>query len=305
MTEQFAQVGESRLCYQVVGDGDVTVVLVMGLNLQLIWWRDDFCQGLVDRGMRVVRFDNRDVGRSSTFPATRVTAWNFLTRMGVRPAYGLQDMARDTAGLIAQVAPRGSHLVGVSLGALIAQQVAIDSPAQALSLTSIMGRPGDGRTGKVAWSARRHFLAPPRRGLDAQADQLVRTLRRIGSTGRTDEDDQDVRLAVRRAAVRGAAGNANQLAAVLTEQDRTAGLNALRIPALVVHGRQDRIILPSGGRATAAAVPGAELLEVAGMGHDLPRHLWPLLWEGIERTVRRAGTDLPGAVASTPVGPRD
>jgi pimeloyl-ACP methyl ester carboxylesterase len=260
----------------------------MGLNLQLVWWRDDFCQGLVDRGLRVVRFDNRDVGGSSSFPDTRVTAWQFLTRTGVRPTYGLEDMADDTAGLIRHVAPDGAHVVGASLGAFVAQETAIRHPGLVLSLTSVMGRPGDGRTGRVAWSARPRFLSVPPADLDGQAEHLVRTFRKIGSLHRTAEDDEDVRLAVRRSASRGGQGSANQMAAVLSERDRTADLRALRIPALVVHGSRDRVVLPSGGKATAAAVPGAELMVIEGMGHDLPRWVWPQLQDGIARTVGRA-----------------
>lgn len=288
MTEQHVQVGETRLCYEVLGSTGPTVVLVMGLNLQLGWWRDDMCQGLVDRGLRVVRFDNRDVGRSSTFPPCRVTAWQFLTRRGVRPAYRLEDMADDTAGLIQAVSPEGAHLVGASLGAFVAQETAIRHPFLVRSLTSVMGRPGDGRTGRVAWSMRPRFLSPAPAQVEAQAEHMVRTFRAIGSLGRTKEDDDDVRRAVRRAAGRGAQGSPNQLAAVLVERDRTPDLRRLRVPALVVHGDRDRVVLPSGGEATAAAVPGAELMRVPGMGHDLPRWLWPQLLDGIARTVGRA-----------------
>lgn len=287
MNEQHVQVGPTRLCYEVLGGTGPTVVLVMGLNLQAVWWRDDFCRMLVDRGLRVVRFDNRDVGRSTRFPPTRVTAWDFLTRRS-DPAYLLEDMADDTGGLVRHVAPEGAHLVGASLGAFVAQAAAIRHPDVVRSLVSVMGRPGDGRTGKVAWSVRHRFLMAGPAGVEEQAEHLVRTFRVIGSDGRTPEDDEDVRLAVRRSARRGDAVNSNQLAAVLAERDRTPGLRRLEVPTLVVHGSKDRIVLPSGGRATAAAVPGAELMEVAGMGHDLPRWVWPRLVDGIVRTVERA-----------------
>jgi pimeloyl-ACP methyl ester carboxylesterase len=288
VSEQYAEVSDTRLCYQVLGDEGPVVVLVMGLNLQMHWWRDAFCAGLVQRGMRVVRFDNRDVGRSSTFPPTSVSAWQFMTRKGVRPAYRLEDLADDTAGLIAQVAPEGAHLVGASLGAFVAQETAIRHPRQVLSLTSVMGRPGDSRSGRVAWSMRPRFLSPQAAGEDEQAEQLVRTFRAIGSRSRTAEDDEDVREAVGRSLRRGAQGNANQLAAVLVERDRTRDLQRLSVPTLVVHGTRDRIVRPSGGRATAAAIAGAELLEIPGMGHDLPRSVWPQLLDGIARTVGRA-----------------
>ena len=288
MDEQFLQAGDVRLCYQVLGEEcDPTVVLVMGLNLQLVWWRDDFCRQLVDRGLRVVRFDNRDVGRSSSVPGPGVTPWQFLRRKA-EPAYTLADMADDTGALIAHVAPHGAHVVGASLGALVAQETAIRHPDKVLSLTSVMGRPGDGRTGKVAWRRRAGFFRPAPSSVDGQAEQLVKVFRTIGSTGRTAEDDEDVRIAVRRSAARATGGGAGQLAAVVAERDRTADLHRLDLPALVVHGDRDRIIAPSGGRATAAAIPGAELLLVEGMGHDLPRWVWPTLVDGIVRTTERA-----------------
>jgi pimeloyl-ACP methyl ester carboxylesterase len=280
--EQLLDVGGIRLCYEVLGpDTGETVVLVMGLNLQLVWWRDDFCQGLV------VRFDNRDVGRSTALPGGGITAWQFLRRKA-DPAYTLSDMADDTGALIAHVAPDGAHVVGASLGSFIAQETAIRHPDKVLSLTSIMGRPGDRRTGKVAWSKRAGFFRSAPADLEGQAEQMVKVFHSMGSTGRTAQDDEDVRVAVRRSAGRGGGGGNGQMAAVLAERDRTPDLRALDLPALVVHGDRDKIILPSGGRATAAAIPGAELLVLEGMGHDLPRRLWPAITDGIVRTVERA-----------------
>lgn len=159
--EQYCQVGNISLCYEAIGDPNAqdTVVLIMGLGLQMVWWRDDFCTELTGRGIRVVRFDNRDVGHSTRVPGPGVTALGFLRRRAV-PTYSLSDMADDTAGLIAQVAPRGAHVVGVSLGSLIAQEVAIRHPSRTRSLVSIMGRPGDGRTGAVAKRMLIEFVRP-------------------------------------------------------------------------------------------------------------------------------------------------
>ncbi len=288
MDEQLLQVGPVRLCYEVLGDEcDPTVVLIMGLNLQLVWWPDDLCQQLVDRGLRVVRFDNRDAGRSTALSGSGVTAWQLLRRKA-DPRYTLGDMADDTASLIAHVAPHGAHVVGASLGAFIAQETAIRHPGLVLSLTSVMGRPGDGRSGRVAWRRRAGFLRRAPASIDAQAEQLVKTFRTIGSVDRTAQDDDDVRFAVRRSAERGSAGGAGQMAAILAERDRTADLRQLAMPVLVVHGERDQVVLPSGGRATADAVPHAELMMVPGMGHDLPRWLWSQLTDGVARTVERA-----------------
>jgi len=284
--EQYCRVGDISLCYEAIGDPDAehTVVLIMGLGLQMVWWRDDFCADLVRRGLRVVRFHNRDVGRSTRVAGPGVSPWGFLRRRATA-TYSLGDMADDTAGLIGQVAPAGAHVVGVSLGSLIAQEVAIRHGGRTRSLVSIMGRPGDGRTGAVAKRMLVEFVRPP--ALDP-VQGLVAAFGRIGSVGRTAQDDEDVRVAVRRSMDRGPAEDSGrQLAAILNERDRRADLGRLELPALVVHGDRDRVITPSGGRATAGAICGAELLEIPGMGHDLARWTWPTVIDGIERTVRR------------------
>ena len=297
--EQFCQVGDISLCYEALGDpqAEHTVVLIMGLGLQMVWWRDDFCAELTGRGLRVVRFDNRDVGHSTRVRGPGVSAFGFLRRRATA-TYSLGDMADDTAGLIEQVAPDGAHLVGVSLGSLIAQEVAIRHAARTRSVVSIMGRPGDGRTGTVARRMLIEFVRPP--AIDP-VEGLVASFGRIGSQRRTAQDDEDVRTAVRRSMSRGPGDDSGrQLAAILNERDRRADLGRLQMPALVVHGNQDRIIQPSGGRATAAAIPDSELLEINGMGHDLARWTWPAVIDGIERTARRGG-----APGMKPLGLRD
>jgi pimeloyl-ACP methyl ester carboxylesterase len=287
--EEFVAVGDVELCFEVIGEPDrPTVLLIMGLGLSLDWWRDAFCDGLVERGFRVVRFDNRDVGRSTHLTGRGIGPWGFLTRRA-RPVYTLADMADDAAGLLAHVAPDGAHVVGASLGAMVAQEVAIRHPARTLSLTSIMGRPGDGRTGRTHPRMVPEFLRPP--GGDPVED-LVASFRRIGSATRTPEDDEDVRVTARRAFARERGdGGSRQLAACVGERDRTADLRGLGCPALVVHGDRDRIIRPDGGRATAAAIPGAELLEIPGMGHDLARATWPAVLDGIARVATRRRRD--------------
>lgn len=285
MGEQFFDAGPVRLCYETFGaDDDPAVVLVMGLGLQMVWWRDEFCADLAGRGFRVVRFDNRDVGRSSRLSGPGVSALGFLRRRAP-VTYTLDDMADDTGALVGHLAPGGAHLVGVSLGSFVAQATAIRHPGRVRSLVSIMGRPGDGRSGRVAGRMKLEFLRP---ASGSPEESLVRSFRRIGSLGRTAADDDEVRVLVRRSAERSRddSGGGRQLAAILAEADRTAGLAGLRIPALVIHGDRDRIVLPSGGRATAAAIPGAELLVIPGMGHDLARVHWGAVLDGIERTAR-------------------
>ena len=282
-------VGDVELCYEELGDPDgPLLLLVMGLGLSMEWWRDDLCARLGAAGFRVVRFDNRDVGQSSQLRGPGISAWGFVRRRA-SPVYTLGDMADDAAGLVAHLDPRGAHVVGASLGALVAQEVAIRHPGLTRSLVSVMGRPGDGRSGKVAWRRVPEFLRPPAAD---PVEGLVRSFTRIGSVGRTEVDDEDVRVTLRRASARDTtdgSGGGRQLAACVGERDRTADLRALRCPTLVLHGLRDTVIQPSGGRATAAAVPGAELVEVEGMGHDLARWVWPTLVEGIVRTAARAG----------------
>lgn len=286
--EQFAHVGDIRLCHQVFGaEGDPTVVLIMGLGLDMLWWRDEFCEDLVGRGFRVIRFDNRDVGRSTHLSGPVPTAWQYLRR-SAPVTYSLEDMADDTAGLIRAVAPRGAHIVGVSLGSFIAQQTAIRHPDLTRSLVSIMGRPGDRRNGK---SSKRYLLSGLRAPKPDPVDEMVAAFERIGSRDRTEADENDVRTIMPRSLARSGGddtGSGRQIAAIFAEADRTRGLRDLRIPALVIHGDADRVIAPSGGRATAAAIPSAELLTIPGMGHDLARRHWDVVLDGIEATVRRA-----------------
>lgn len=290
MSESFCRVGDVELCYESIGNPrDPTVLLIMGLGLSLVFWRDDFCAELAGHGLRVVRFDNRDVGRSTQMRGPGITTWQLLRRR-TRPVYTLADMADDAAGLIGSVAPAGAHVVGVSLGAGVAQELVVRHPERTRSLVSIMGRPGDG-TGRVALQMIPEFLRPAPVGVDGHIAGMMRSFRRIGSVGRTAADDEDVRVTMGRAMSRDrsdGAGSGRQLAAIVAERDRTEDLQGLRVPALVIHGDRDRVIQLSGGRSTAAAIPGAELLVVEGMGHDLARRMWPTIIDGIVRTVARA-----------------
>jgi pimeloyl-ACP methyl ester carboxylesterase len=291
--EQHATVSpDVQLCFEECGSqSDPLVILVTGLGLDLCWWRDVFFTRLASRGFHAVRFDNRDVGRSTHFHGPGVSALQFLRRTAT-PTYTLVDMADDVAGLIEHLAPKGgAHVVGASMGSFIAQELAIHHPERVRSLVSIMGRPGDKRTGRVAKSMLPEFLRVTPADPGRAVEHLVKNFRRIGSIQRTAEDDEDVRIAMRRSMAReqgDGRGSGRQLAAILAERDRTPDLRRLEIPATVIHGLRDRVILPSGGRATADAIPDAHLVEVPGMGHDLPRWVSPLVLGAIERTVARA-----------------
>jgi pimeloyl-ACP methyl ester carboxylesterase len=299
--EEFSTVGDIRLCHESLGDpADPTVLLIMGLGTQMIAWHDDFCGELVGRGLRVVRFDNRDCGRSTILRhAPPPTSSALLTRRRLRAAYTLDHMADDAAGLLDALDVERAHVVGASMGGMIAQTLAIRHPARVRSLASIMSTTGARRVGQPAWRVYPVLLrrAPAER--EAYVELAVRVFDLIGSPGFPRDDDELRRLA-RRSHDRGvhSAGTARQLAAIVASGDRTAALRSVVAPTLVVHGLADPLVNRSGGRATARAILGARLLEIEGMGHDLPRGAWPQIIEGIADTAARADTTeaaLPGA----------
>ena len=288
---QTTRVGEIELAYETFGSAqDPPLLLVMGLATQMIGWPEELCRMLADRGLYVIRFDNRDVGLSTHLDsagAPDVLAVMGGDRSGV--PYGLADMADDAVGLLDALGLDAAHVVGASMGGMIAQLVALRHPHRVRSLTSIMSTTGDPAVGTPAEAAIGVLLAPPATDRESAVQRAVDAFRVVGSPG-FEFDEAGVReragLAFDRA--HDPAGAARQMAAVLTTPDRTADLAGVAVPTLVVHGAQDPLVGVSGGRATAAAVPGAELLVVEGMGHDLPRDVLPQLAERIGALVARA-----------------
>ncbi|MBM7805645.1 pimeloyl-ACP methyl ester carboxylesterase [Geodermatophilus bullaregiensis] len=286
-----ARVGDVEIAYETFGSAeDPPLLLVMGLATQMIGWPEELCRMLADRGLYVIRFDNRDIGLSTHLHSAGVP--DVLAVMGgdrSSAAYGLADMADDAAGLLDALGLDGAHVVGASMGGMIAQLLAIRHPQRVRSLTSIMSTTGDPAVGAPAPSAMGVLLAPPATDRESAVQRAVDAFRVVGSPG-FEFDEAGVReragLAFDRA--HDPAGVSRQLAAVLTTPDRTADLARVEVPTLVVHGAQDPLVDVSGGRATAAAVPGAELLVVEGMGHDLPRAVLPQLAERITALVARA-----------------
>jgi pimeloyl-ACP methyl ester carboxylesterase len=291
--ELFAPVSSGTvLCYQTFGDpDDEPLLLVMGLATQMIFWDPDLCAMLARRGYFVIRFDNRDVGRSSRGRGrvTRRMLVEAFAGRRTRAPYSLGDLADDAFGLLDHLGIASAHLVGVSMGGMIVQTMAIDQPTRVRSLTSIMST-----TGKrsVGWQHPRlmpAMLRPIRAGRAAYADASVRMWQMIGSPGFPRHEERTRELAGE-AYDRGlsASGALRQMMAILTQPNRSPALHHLQMPTLVVHGLADKMVHVSGGRATAAAVPGAELLLVEGMGHDLPPELYETLVDAVDRTAGRA-----------------
>ncbi|XVQ84221.1 alpha/beta fold hydrolase [Microbispora siamensis] len=269
-----------EICYEVFGEpGGRPVVLIMGLGAQMISWPEELIGLLVESGHRVVRFDNRDAGLSTHFTPADDSA--------PAPSYTLDDMADDTVGLMDVLGWESAHVVGASMGGMIAQALAIRHPARVRTLTSIMSTPGP-RVGRATEAAMTALMAPPARDRDEAIARAVATARVVGSPGYEMDVERVTRVAVE-AYDRGfdPAGTARQFTAIRISGDRTEGLRGLSVPALVIHGEDDPLVTPEGGTATADAIPGAKLLTFPGMGHDLPRPLWPVIAEAIAELTGR------------------
>jgi len=291
MAEERCRVGDVELCFEQFGrEEDPALLLVMGLGTQMIAWREEFCEALVARGLRVIRFDNRDNGRSTILRHLPPPTTRELVTRRVRPGYLLEDMAADAVGLLDHLGIRKAHVAGASMGGMIAQTVAIAHPERVASLTSIMSSTGGRDVGQPALRLYPSLLRRAPRDRAAYAEFVVRMSREIGSPG-FRADEAEVRAMAVRAHERGIhpSGTGRQLAAIMAAPDRTADLRRLELPALVIHGLSDRLVRPTGGRATAAAIPGARLEEIRGMGHDLPRPLWPRLADAIAGVAQEAG----------------
>jgi pimeloyl-ACP methyl ester carboxylesterase len=271
------------------------IVLIMGLGMQLIAWPDAFCEGLVARGFRVVRFDNRDAGLSTKMPSARrlriapLLALAFL-RLPVRPPYTLDDMASDTMGLMDALGIDRAHIVGASMGGMIAQIVATRRPDRVQSLVSLFSTSGNPALPGPEPKVLRALIRRRRRSDQAGAVQeAMDFLRLIGSPG-FPTSDSELRSKVERSIGRCyyPQGFARQLLAILTAADRRPMLRRIRTPTLVLHGAEDPFIPPAASEDTAASIPGARLRIIPGMGHDLPTALLPLLVAEIAEHCLRA-----------------
>jgi len=289
MPEAMCKAGDVELCYETFGDpSDPALLLVMGLGTQMLGWHEELCEQLAARGFFVIRYDNRDVGRSSSMTGRPPTVRELLTRR-VRAGYTLEDLAADGIALLDHLGIDGAHVVGASMGGMIAQTMAATRPERVLSLVSIMSSTGARWTGQPRLSAYPVLLRRAPQDRDAFVEHIVRTFQLIRSPG-FDFDEEHLRDVAQRSYDRGfnPAGTGRQLAAILASGDRTELLRRITAPTLVIHGKRDRLVSPSGGRATARAIPGARLLEIEGMGHDLPRGAWPQILDAVVENARRA-----------------
>ncbi|MFC7277723.1 alpha/beta fold hydrolase [Paractinoplanes rhizophilus] len=287
MTISTARHGELEIAYEIEGPppGE-PLLLIMGLGLSMDFWPEQFRTLLVERGFRVARFDNRDVGRSTHL--TGLGAPSVRSLLGRRRAgYALADMAADALAVLDAAGWASAHVVGVSLGGMIAQTLAVRHPDRVRSLTSLSSTPSP-RIGRPAPHVLPLLLAGPVRDPAAAADRMVRVFRVIGSPA-YPHDEAEIRAAAARAfdLAHDPDGIRRQLAAIVSAADRRPMLRRLRLPALVVHGDADPLIRPAGGRATAHAIAGAKLVIYPGMGHDLPAALQPDIADEIAALARR------------------
>jgi pimeloyl-ACP methyl ester carboxylesterase len=290
VTEERASVGELELVYETIGDpADPTILLVMGLGMQLIHWDLEFCEGLAERGFHVIRFDNRDSGLSTKIDAPVPNVMKAMAGFPIRAPYRLEDMANDSFGLLDHLGIERAHVIGVSMGGMIAQTMAITRPERVLSLASMLSTTGDRRVGTPklrVWSVLMR-RAPEQR--DLYIEYFVRVFRMIGSPRyRVDEERMRELAAATYDRCHYPAGTARQLGAILASGSRTAGLRRLDVPTVVVHGKDDPLVPFRAGAATARAIPGAELVAIPGMGHDLPRELWGRITDALVANSERA-----------------
>jgi pimeloyl-ACP methyl ester carboxylesterase len=293
MPEELCTVGDVEICYETFGDpADPAMLLIMGLGTQMLAWHEEFCEQLASRGFFVIRHDNRDIGRSSRLRHLGTPPLWKIVRRDRHPAYSLADMAADSVGVLDHLGIQRAHVVGASMGGMIAQTIAIRFPHRVLSLVSIMSNTGSFWTGQPAMGMYALLLKPAPSDRDAYIRHGVELFTKIGGSGYAP-DVEDLRDIAARSFDRGrdADGPLRQLHAIVADRNRETHLRRLRVPTTVIHGAEDKLVRPSGGRATAKAIPGARLLEIEGMGHGLPRGAWPTIIDAIVENAGRAAAE--------------
>jgi pimeloyl-ACP methyl ester carboxylesterase len=277
-----------RIEYETFGDRlQPALLLIMGLGAQMIFWDDDFCREIARRGFRVIRFDNRDCGLSTHFPEKGVpdvpeAVAAALSGGTVDSSYSLADMAADAVALLDGLGIARAHVVGASMGGMIAQTIAVNHPARVLSLTSIMSTTGNPELPPAKPEALSVLLTPTPSDRAEFLDHMVQSFRTIGSPGFA-LDEAGFRDRVGRAFDRSydPGGVARQLVAALADGNRKPRLRSVQAPTVVIHGKEDPLVPVEAGIDTADGIPGARLVVIDGMGHDLPRGVWPQIVDAI------------------------
>ena len=276
--------------YEVHGEGD-PLLLVMGLGGQLVAWPSSFIAGLVDRGFKVIAFDNRDIGLSTKVdaaPPTKLQSAMFsVSRRFAKSAYLLSDMAKDAVGLLDALNIERAHVVGMSMGGMIAQTMAIEHPSRVRSLTSIMSTTGNPRVGRPKTSVLLRASKLTGGSKETFADRQAALFKLFSGSL---YDELEIREVAKLSLERNFTpdGTARQMAAIMASPDRTPQLKKLNVPTLVVHGLEDGLVQPSGGYATTKAIPGARLLAFPDMGHNLPQARIPEILDEIKRNTLRS-----------------
>ncbi len=288
-----AKVGNVEIEYEVRGEGE-PLLLVMGIGAQLIFWDDALVDRFVAGGFQVIRFDHRDIGLSTRLdhlpvPRPARVMGRSLLGLKIDAPYTLSDMAHDVIGLLDHLGIDRAHVVGMSMGGMVAQHLAIEHPHRVRSLTSIMSTTGQWRLRQTTLGGMRALFAPRPRTAAEAGESAVRMFRIIGMVTDAGEEDR-LRAVGRRSFERGQSprGFLRHLAAIAASGDRTARLRKIKTPTLVIHGADDPLIRASAGRATARAIPGARYLEIADMGHFLPRSRWDQVTGAIIEHARRS-----------------
>jgi pimeloyl-ACP methyl ester carboxylesterase len=295
--QQIAHANGIDICYEIFGDADADpMLLIMGLGGQMIHWEDDFCRQLAARGFRVIRFDNRDIGYSTKFSGGKpVTPLELLKmrflNIPVAAPYKLRDMAEDAIGLMDTLQIKSAHLVGISMGGMIAQEIAISFPQRVRSLISMMSTTGNPKVPPPTREAAVMLMGPRPTTKEAYIARFAKTWKTLRA-GHFPEEEALDRSRAERTFERGLnpAGGARQLRAILASGNRKQRLGSVTAPTLVIHGTVDPLVRPEGGKDTAASIPGARLLMIEGMGHALPIRMWPQIIDAISGFAHEAIT---------------
>jgi pimeloyl-ACP methyl ester carboxylesterase len=274
------------------GDDDPPLLLVMGLGAQATAWDAELCNAFTDRGFRVIRFDNRDVGLSTKIESAPIDFFATIAKVAagepVDAPYRLSDMAADAVGLLDHLGIAAAHVVGASMGGMIAQTIAIEHPERVLTLTSIMSNTGNFEYGNARAEAMAVLLEPAATDRDGAIERSVRASQVIGSPDHFDEERARERAAAAYDRCFFPVGIGRQLIGIHASGSREDALRELTVPTLVIHGTEDPLVEVSGGERTAELIPGSELLLVEGMGHDLPQVFWSQIVEAVTRLATKA-----------------